>query len=164
MIQAMNARISTQVTIKEFKTAIIASGLSAALILPILLLQEAAASGLRRVFETTFFAFLLGATGAHVYIWLAAKLSILGRVTRTNLAATLKALLIVTPLATVLSLAGIVLGGPPDAQVWMFVEIVLPAFFQMSPALVRDEYMNRVTMARYDLWALPATPQDADAS
>lgn len=125
MIQATTVPTSTQGTIKQFKTAIFASALSAGLILLILLLRDSTFSGLKRVFETIFFAFLLGTVGANVYIWLAAKVSILGRVTRTNLAATLKALLILTPLATALSLVGIALGAPHEAQVWMFVEILL---------------------------------------
>lgn len=129
MIQAMNVPTAGQVRIKEFKTAIFASALSAALMLLILLLRETTASGFSRVFETIFFAFVLGATGAQVYIWLAAKVSILGRVTRTNLAATLKALLILIPLATVLSLVGIALGAPHDALLWIYAEILLSCVF-----------------------------------
>ncbi|HEX5424309.1 MAG TPA: hypothetical protein VFW94_12220 [Candidatus Acidoferrales bacterium] len=68
MIQATTVPTSTQGTIKQLKTAIFASALSAGLILLILLLRDSTFSGLKRVFETILFAFLLGTVGANVYI------------------------------------------------------------------------------------------------
>jgi hypothetical protein len=122
MIWAITVPTSAKESIKKFKTAIFASALSAGLIVLILLVRETTVSNFRRAFETVFWAFPLGVIGANAYIWLAAKFSILGQVTRTNLAATLKALLIVTPIAMVISFAGI---APQDAQIWIYVEILL---------------------------------------
>lgn len=111
-------------TITKVKTAIFASALSAGLIVVILLAGHTAVSSPRRAFETAFCAFPLAAVAAIAYIWLAVKFSILGRVTRTNLTATLKALLIIIPIATILSLVGIELHALHNAQVWIYLEIL----------------------------------------
>lgn len=139
----MQAMTVLPVTIRQFRTAIYSSALAAGVILLILLFSKTAMPGLRAVLKTIFFAFPLGAIGAYVYIWMAAWLSILGRVTRTNLAATLKALLIVTPLATVLSLAGIALGAPHDAQVWIFLAVILSSIFSDVAYVRARRYINR---------------------
>lgn len=124
MIHSITVPASTN-PIDKLKISILAAAVSAGLIVVLSSVRHTAAFGFRQAFETAFCAFPLGVIGASVYIWLADKWSILGRVTRTNLTATLKALLIVTPTAMVLSLVGIELRPLDDAQVWIFVEILL---------------------------------------
>lgn len=115
----------TKDIVEKFKTAIFASAVSASLIELILFLaRDITVSSLSRAFETAFYAFTLGAIGANAYIWLADKFSILGRVVRTNLIATLKALVILIPLATVLSLVAVVLRAPHEAFIWIYVAIL----------------------------------------
>ncbi|HEX5424490.1 MAG TPA: hypothetical protein VFW94_13155 [Candidatus Acidoferrales bacterium] len=125
MIQPITVPPAASQTVNKFKTVILAAAVSEGLIVVLSSVRHTAGFGFRQAFETAFCAFPLGAIGASVYIWLADKWSILGRVTRTNLTATLKALLIVTPTAMVLSLVGIELRPLHDAQVWIFVEILV---------------------------------------
>lgn len=120
---------STRQRINSFKTAIFASALSAGLILLILLVRDITAFTLTRAFEAALGLFVLGAIGADVYIWLADQWSILGRVVRTNLTATLKALLIVVPLATILSLVGIELPALHDSLMWIYSVILMSCIF-----------------------------------
>lgn len=137
MIQAITVPTSMKETITTFKTAIFASALSAGLIVLILFGQHTTVSGFGRAFETAFYAFPLAVVGAIVYIWLATKFSILGRVIRTNLLATLMALLIIIPMATVLSFVGIELPAQHDALVWIYLEILC------SCAVSDAAYANR---------------------
>lgn len=110
----------------KFKTAFSASALSAGLIVLIFLFRDTTVSAFKRAFELAFYFFILGGIGANVYIWLADKLSILGRVVRgANFPATLKALIIVIPIATVLSLVGIALRAPHEAQMWIYLAIFI---------------------------------------
>lgn len=125
----MATPVSARERIREFRTAIFASALSAGLILLILLLGDIRDLSLKQRLESILCAFPAGVLGANVYIRLAARVSILGRVTRTNAAATLKALLIVLPLGTVLSLVSIAAGVPPGAQVWIFLEVAISCIF-----------------------------------
>ncbi len=137
-------------TITTFKTAIFAPALSAGLIALILFIQDTTVSGFRRAFETAFCAFPLAAVGAIVYIWLAAKFSILGRVIRgTNFLATLIALLIVIPTATVLSFVGIELRALHDALVWIYLEILC------SCAVSDAAYANRTRRNQHSVPFLP---------
>lgn len=114
----------------KFKTAIFASALSTGFVVLIFLGQYTKVPSFRRAFELAFYFFILGAIGANVYIWLADKLSFLGRLVRgKNFAATLKALLVILPTATVLSFVGIAMRAPHEALVWIYMAILFSCIF-----------------------------------